>query len=391
MVPRILAAAVGLVLTACASAPPPADQGMPAQSAPRFEEASKTETQVQAEPPRPEPAVPRVRPEEPERQSRLFPLPEAGPLPETGVPSASAKKVELVAAGLPLPAPPPEEKPNPAPEARRERPAADAAKKPAPAPERKPPAQVRNAAPEKTEKPPENAKSAAAEKPSVPLKEADVSGEVGKAVKVALPGIGWIFLGDQENSGKIRYQGKAVQEGNTVFSFIAYTAGNYTLKFQQQDLTVNSVRQNEVSLKIDPPKAQSAEKDSRTPDGSPRPGASKTGGDELGAAATGGKAAGFDDLPSDDERMRKLLEQGRTREALDEIERFLVEKGGTLANIDEWYVRLARLYENDRELRNMKKALWYYEKLRDGFPMSRYWDEADGKSRYIRRNFFDIK
>lgn len=418
MVPRILAitaVAAAILFSACAGIPRPADEGGPATEAKAASQAvhdglrredARTAPQAEKAPSVPDKSIASRKPPVLPVTSGLYPLPASVPLPDPGLSAATVRKVELIAAGTHSPAAPAEVKTVAAPPkkeaAAMEQATRETARKQNSLEESKPrppvtkpetgsvrpaPAASERAPEKPQEKPKETPKEAA--KTAVPLKEAEVTGEVGKAVKVMLPGIGWIYLGDDENSGKIRYQGKTVEGGNTIFSFIAYSAGNYLLKFQQQDLTVNSVRQNDVSLRVEPPKPPTAAKDHAVPPKGAEPYAKpalpeKTMGRPSADTGLGG-------LETDDERMRELLKEGKTREALDEIERFLVEKGFTLANIDEWYIRLARLYETDRELKNMKKALWYYEKLRDGFPMSRYWDEADGKSRYIRRNFFDIK
>ena len=414
-----LLSAGGAFFSACVSAPGEAVPLKPAAAEAPPAPAAPVEAKAQLAPPPPqvpEALLPAVKPVE--TPVKLLPFPAPGTVPpEPGLPASAAQRPSLLVAGLHTPVPPAPEAPKaPAPASL---PAKEAlpdksgsadqkdvfkveAEKPANPPQaskpKPPPAKVltepAKTLPAQAEAPqaataPKIATPEPATSPVERGKEISVAGEVGKALKVALPGTGWIYLGDEENAGKIRYQGKDFAGGNTVFSFLAYSAGNYTLKFQQQDLAINSVRQNDVQVKVDPPK---------TPPATPLAGwnNSKRTGSVSGAkepkAVPGETTRDPADGPeTEEEKMEKLLKDGKTREALEEIERFIVDKGKTLANLDEWFIRLARLYETDRELKNMKKALWYYEKLRDSFPMSSYWDEADRRSRYIRRNFFDIR
>ena len=413
----LAALAAAAILSGCASTPP-------APTSPKAAEVPAAET-VQPpalalaaptpppDPPKPDAILPSARPAVSVEAPKPAPSP-APSGPEQGFPAADVRRTEIIVAGFPQPVPPEPEKPKPPAEPpqvkdgsgelpKTAQPPADAKPKPqaakpaesanrpqAPAPAAQPAAP--KAAPAQAAPPAPVAPKAQVAQPASQAergKEIAMVGEVGKALKVALPGTGWIYLGDEENAGKIRYQGKDHQGGNTVFSFLAYSAGNYTLKFQQQDLAINSVRQNDVLVKVDSPKTPPAFPAAGSSGGKPLTGGTGQGQNKTVA---GEKPRDQAEGPeTDEERMERLLKEGKTREALEEIERFIVDKGKNLANQDEWFIRLARLYEADRELKNMKKALWYYEKLRDGFPMSSYWDEADRKSRYIRRNFFDIR
>lgn len=231
---------------------------------------------------------------------------------------------------------------------------------------------------------------------------AAVDGEVGKLLRISLAGIGWIFLGDDASAGKIRYQGKNIIDGDTVFSFIALEKGGYSLKFQQQDLTTNTIKYDTVKLAIDSP--SSAETRNLTPSQVSSPASPGTLLETVPPASSAavqeealnkdapGSASGLEKLPgeTDEDRYRRLIDTGRLKDVVEEFEKF-VEKTPILSNRDEWYYKLGLLFESDPAVKNVKKALQYYEKVRDGYPLSEYWDDADKRGRYIRRNFFDIR
>lgn len=239
----------------------------------------------------------------------------------------------------------------------------------------------------------------------------ELPAEVGKIITVRLPGIGWIFLGDDRNTGNIRYQGREILDGSTIFSFLASEKGDYTLRFQQQDLAVNTIRYDAVRVfaaepggppviqapPVSPASAGPAASssaaaapplsvpESRTaippndpaeaPAGPPAP-------DEAVAAASG--------LP-EEARFTRLLQEKKLKESLSEIEGYIRAREDAAEGLDEWYFALAELFEKDPDVKNMKKALWYYERIRDRFPLSPHWDAADIRSRYIRVNFFEIR
>ncbi len=87
-----------------------------------------------------------------------------------------------------------------------------------------------------------------------------------------------------------------------------------------------------------------------------------------------------------------MIKAGKKKEAVQRIEEYLQsEEGMESPDRDQWFFTLAQMYEREPEVKDIKKALYYYEKVRDQFPFSSYWEEADYRSRYIRRNFFEIR
>jgi len=218
-----------------------------------------------------------------------------------------------------------------------------------------------------------------------------VEGEVGKTVRIVLPGVGWIYLGEKDRGGKVKYLGKDTSYDATTFSFSILQEGDTVLQFQQQDLLAKSTTYDSVLVTT-----------SREPTKS---GQEKTAGKEGEAVTTGEKALppgspqtalkeGLKTSPAEPfpQQVDRLVKEGKKLEAVQLIEGYLQsEEGSTFLEKDRWYFTLAQMYERESELKDIKKALYYYEKVRDQFPFSPYWEEADYRSRYIRRNFFEIR
>jgi hypothetical protein len=214
--------------------------------------------------------------------------------------------------------------------------------------------------------------------------------EIGRAIKVSLPGLGWIFLGDDRETGKIRYQGKEILEGITVFSFLAYDEGNYNLRFQQQDLAAGTITYDNVKLAVSSaPSPQAAPM--RTLPAAAAPATQPSRVSQSAPAETLPETRIDTDTEPEDVKYRRLLEEGLIVEAPAGIEGYVEKNGDQLKNLDEWYVKLGRFFENDPVHRDIKKALGYYERVHTRFPFSEYWDEATRRGAYIRRNFFEIR
>gem|GEM_PF-1821867 len=218
-----------------------------------------------------------------------------------------------------------------------------------------------------------------------------VEGEVGKTVRIVLPGVGWIYLGEKDRGGKVKYLGKDTSSDATTFSFSILQEGDTVLQFQQQDLLAKSTTYDSVLV------TTSQEPSKATED--------RTGGKGEGAVTPGQKASipgsqqtalkeGFETSPAEPfpQQVDRLVKEGKKLEAVQLIEGYLQSgEGASSPGRDRWYFTLAQLYEGDPEVKDIKKALYYYERIRDQFPFSPHWEEADYRSRYIRRNFFEIR
>jgi len=52
---------------------------------------------------------------------------------------------------------------------------------------------------------------------------------------------------------------------------------------------------------------------------------------------------------------------------------------------------LGNVYQNEKAIRNEKKAVFYYKKLVDEYPASVYWDEAHREYMFLKRRYIDIR
>ncbi|MCL1818624.1 MAG: hypothetical protein FWG35_06810, partial [Spirochaetaceae bacterium] len=232
-----------------------------------------------------------------------------------------------------------------------------------------------------------------------PLRQ--ISGVVGQTFTVNLPGIGWIYMPDEEAAGKIRYLGKVTGEGSTVFTFSPFAKGDYNLKFQQQDLAANTLRYDDVKLAVDaedlrPIAANPSARDTREAPAAPAADPVSPSPAPVVQAPAAPPAPvvtqPVEIVPPGETELQRLQRLApENAGSLAELEHYIGEHEAALDGLDEWYFLLATMFEKAGPARDMKKALLYYEKVRNNFPLSARWQASDVKSRYIRLNYFDIR
>ena len=83
-----------------------------------------------------------------------------------------------------------------------------------------------------------------------------------------------------------------------------------------------------------------------------------------------------------------MLDRGEAENALAALDAFFA---GSAGGTDEALFLQGQAYEADSPRRNIRKALSCYEILTQTYPLSRFWDAADRRIRYIRRFYFDIR
>jgi soluble cytochrome b562 len=211
-----------------------------------------------------------------------------------------------------------------------------------------------------------------------------ITAEVGKTIRIILPGIGWIFLGEKESPGKVRYLGKEVSDDTTSFSFSVSAAGETQLQFQKQDLIAKKISYESVivsaGVERDPKQAVPTES-------APQEKALAQSDEEKSA---GVKEAGIKETDLD--HIERLLQEGNLEEAVKALDQYLAsEPGKQLRNFDAWCFTLANLYETEPKVKDIKKAFYYYNKICENYPLSAYWEEANRRRKYIQQNFFDIR
>ena len=58
---------------------------------------------------------------------------------------------------------------------------------------------------------------------------------------------------------------------------------------------------------------------------------------------------------------------------------------------DEAFFLYGQALELNGPTKDIKRAYAYYEKIRDEYPESAFWDRANDRVSYIERHYFDIR
>jgi len=85
---------------------------------------------------------------------------------------------------------------------------------------------------------------------------------------------------------------------------------------------------------------------------------------------------------------RSAIAAGQAQGALDALDRLMVLAP---AGTDEGYLLYGQALELNGPTKDIKRAYAFYKRLRDEYPESAYWDQADARVSYIERHYFDIR
>ena len=236
------------------------------------------------------------------------------------------------------------------------------------------------------------------------ITEQEIKVLVSNKIKITLPGSGWIYLPDRENTS-LNYSGREFIDKNTIYTFKPGEAGNFILNFQHQDLIKNIYTKEKVHLIVS---SETSQSDSKV--------------DSLDTPVESHEAAVYEDLTvllkkyladknveglfnmvpdlvrSTKPEIRGLLPE--TAEFLYSSSRFvptaliletlILDKNYTSSK-DRFLYLLGKTYEADSAIRNELIAVDYYKKLLDTYPGSIYWDESQNRYRFLKRRYIDIR
>lgn len=273
----------------------------------------------------------------------------------------------------------------------------------------------------------------------------------GTRFEVPFEGTGWTYLGEKSLKEGIAYDSRRFVSNSLVFVLNPIKAGDYFLRFQRQDslrgLSYEDLVEVVVSPKPEPsatsavgtqsrpsaagpangPVAASATPVASVPSpsslGTPPMASSPqapTGGSvaatavpavaptnavapiAVAAPATGSVEAGaptngsvpalpVSSLTSPESALaqaRSALAAGQAQGALDALDRLMtLAPAGT----DEAFFLYGQALELNGPTKDIKRAYAYYEKIRDEYPESAFWDRANDRVSYIERHYFDIR
>ncbi len=236
------------------------------------------------------------------------------------------------------------------------------------------------------------------------ITEQEIKVLVSDKIKITLPGSGWIYLPDRENSS-LNYSGREFADKNTIYTFKPGEAGEFVLNFQYQDLIKNIYTKEKVHLIVYSELSQSDSKAASldTPVESPEDSAPVDLNVLLKNYLAEKNVEGiFNMVPdlvrSTNSEIRGLLP--KTAELLYSFSRFvptaliletlLLDKNYT-ASKDRFLYLLGKTYEADSPVRNELISADYYKQLLDTYPASIYWDESQDRYRFLKRRYIDIR
>ncbi len=114
-------------------------------------------------------------------------------------------------------------------------------------------------------------------------------------------------------------------------------------------------------------------------------GAEDSAGDAPDAAADGGISATADELLA---AARRLFEAGEYAQALETLNTFF---GLAVSGIDEGLFLQGQILESKSETRNIKGAIDSYDLIIKNYPASRFWDQANRRSIFLKRFYINIR
>ncbi len=234
--------------------------------------------------------------------------------------------------------------------------------------------------------------------------EQEIKVLVSDKLKITLPGNGWIYLPDKENS-TLNYSGRQFSDENTVYSFKPEEEGEFVLNFQFQDLIKNIYTKEKVHLIVYSKLSESDSKVAPMDISVEKPEIPLPADlnallkDYLSTKNVEGLFNMVPDLVrSTDPEVRSLLPE--TAEFLYNSSRFvpsaliletLVMDKNYTASKDRFLYLLGKTYEADSPIRNELIAADYYKQLLDTYSASIYWDESRDRYRFLKRRYIDIR
>jgi hypothetical protein len=266
----------------------------------------------------------------------------------------------------------------------------------------------------------------------VPQTKADIGRNYtvveGKRFEVPFDGTGWTYLGEKTLREGISYDSRRYQGSSLVFILNPIKAGDYILRFQRQDalrglsyeeligVTVTpkpaatvasspvaaattasaaaspaTVSTTSASAAVNPANATATGASVVAKPSSATTAPSSANAVTTTASAPAGLLVNAASLTTPEAALaaaRSELAADRPQGALEALDRLIaLAPAGT----DEAYVLYARALEKNGPQKDIKRAYAYYKKLRDEYPESAFWDEADARASYIERHYFEIR
>lgn len=231
--------------------------------------------------------------------------------------------------------------------------------------------------------------------PSIPIEPVEtvsVAGATeGESVEITLPKMGWVFLGTVGGE-KVDYLRREMKGDSVTFYLRPQEPGELELRFDGQDLSTGRRALHVVQLTVDEAPPPVYEPPLRVIQ-SVSTGQSVSAGVESIAAEQGVPSSpeSTENAPRTREDLEVLADEyaqnGEVEHERDVLA-LLLERGNP--EYDRLLFHLAQLYE-EQPGRDLERAKELYQRVRDEYPFSRYWEEARRRIAYLDRHFFDIR
>ncbi len=242
------------------------------------------------------------------------------------------------------------------------------------------------------------------ELPRTIYNERIMNGVVQEKIDILMNGLGWIYLPDQDNLD-IEYIGRKFTNNNTIYTFLPEIERDYTLRFQFQNLKDNVMTIEKIYLSIikELPVMFSVEQDVLPGKENMQIEEKKDLKSTIISLMEKGDSESLSELVPE----MMVSEENDIHKLLPEIAELLYNRSnyitaGTILEeliLDEYFLSsydyylylLGKIYEQDSPIRNEKISVKYYKMLIDRYPTSLYWEESQGRYRYLKRRYIDLR
>lgn len=242
---------------------------------------------------------------------------------------------------------------------------------------------------------------------------------MGQNLEVIMPGSGWVYMGQKNDSGALDFKGKNARDGDTVFLFGTKTPGVVELELSRFDVIRDSYDDRKITVDInsdsftdslvrweeaeapdipssDDAGAVSAPQEITLDTVDPAALNRDTGSavsEEPGLMITTGGETPDESYKSLDsgsmlDSMEKALAEGNIPLVQEIADYYPVAYSIDLDRM--WYI-LGQAYEADTDYRDIKKSLAAYEMVVKAYPFSKYWTKSKDRISYINRYYFNIR
>ncbi|MDX9801242.1 MAG: tetratricopeptide repeat protein [Spirochaetia bacterium] len=213
-------------------------------------------------------------------------------------------------------------------------------------------------------------------------------------IEILLDRQGWIYAGEKEGKKSVVFESKDNLPGNpgsTLFRFTVKDEGPYKLIFQLQDRSGKT----EISeLDIKQGTGEKLNPENGTPD------IDTSSISTLLSASQQSQGSVLDGkqvTAEKNEITEKIIEAAllhaseKNYEKAIEMLEIITRDYPDFTQMDRVYYLLGQYYEADSTKRNASKAVQYYEKLIDEFPLSSNINEAELRVKYLEKYFIHIR